>query len=237
VARLSPSEHAEERFQAIQHAYDQLLHRTDEEEERPGGRWHTRTRGGDADAAGAAAAPAPPTTPEEQQQRWRGQLGGLQQRAATRERRDAESKYRQAMRAHATRGSFSSGASSDAGHERLQGQLGQLLRPARDALPTHAATDASRAEHLLAAEATGVPHGDRPRPVAEQMPLTAAETAAAEAAAVAAAAAATAAAAAAASSPQSASDLRRILRLARVAKAWRVVTGYAESDRDAWDGE
>jgi hypothetical protein len=131
--------------------------------------------------------------------------------------RDAESRYRAAMREHATRGSFSGCASSEAARVQLQEQLASLWQhaaaPRREALRPD--DHAAREDHLLSAPCSGAE---------EPCEVTAAPTRPPEEAAHDPQA-----------SPQSAQDLRRLLRLARVARAWREGTGNERVD--AWDGE
>ena len=109
------------------------------------------------------------------------------------------------MREHATRGSFSGGASTDAGRERLQGQLSTLWQhaAAQPALRPEAAANHADAHHLLSAGAGGVAQAEQPAAAAPPSPPPDP------------------------SPPQgeSAEELTRLLRLARVARSWREATG------------
>ena len=93
---VSHAEGAQERFQAVQIAYDTLMERLHAAENAAAetglGSWPRRRRPAPDEPAAAPAAAAPevpqPPTPEQQQERWKQQLGGLGKRAAAqRERR------------------------------------------------------------------------------------------------------------------------------------------------------
>ena len=96
---VSHAEGAQERFHAVQIAYDTLMERLHAAEnataENGLGAWPRRRRPASDEAAAAAPAAAvpevpQPPTPEQQQERWKQQLGGLGKRAAAqRERRCA----------------------------------------------------------------------------------------------------------------------------------------------------
>lgn len=88
---MSHADGAQERFQAVQHAYDTLVARHQEGSAQHAdagvGSWPRRRRA-PSDEPAAAAVPEVPQTPEQQQARWKQQLGGLGLRAAAqRERR------------------------------------------------------------------------------------------------------------------------------------------------------
>ena len=154
---VSHADGAQERFQAVQHAYDMLVERHQEGPHADASAWPRRRRPSQDEPA-APAAPEAPQTPEQQQERWKSQLGGLGQRAAAqRERRESEKRYRAAMREHAVRGSFSGVASTDAGHERLQSQLSDLYAAnaaVGGALGSRA--QAAPEAHMLSAHASGL---------------------------------------------------------------------------------
>jgi hypothetical protein len=202
---VSHADGTQEHFQAVQHAYDTLVERHHEVPNADASAWPRRRRP-PPDEPAAPAAPEAPPTPEQQQERWKQQLGGLGQRAAAqRERRESEKRYRAAMREHAVRGSFSGVASTDAGHERLQSQLSDLYAASAGA---GGGALGSRAQappeaHMLSAHASGLARAAQAADDASAAPPPPPP-------------------------PLSATEkevMQQLVRLARVAQTWRVVSG------------
>ena len=121
---VSRDPHSAHRFHEIQAAYDAIVH-------------HLHTAGQEAGhhvASEHLSGALRDAAPEDKAARLSAQLEGLANRAAVREARAKAAAYAQSARLHATRGSVAGACSTDAGRERLQGQLGELWRRRQQAL-------------------------------------------------------------------------------------------------------